>query len=377
MSDVFVSYATGDRDLAAAIVGVLEKQRLRVFWDRNIPAGERWQDVLRRHLNNSKCVVAVFTRASLGSSWVALETSVARHRDVLVPLLFDRDIDPQKDLPEIYRDLQIVALPKDCALVSQCGRKDIWVSTVKTMIRRSLIRRVLRTSVLVAGLLWFAISILYVGRTAHDSLVGWQAGIAQMESGKYSKEENERLARAIREAHTIELLVPNAVSFTATFRDDLPVFFKNSGALMRVNFANPESEFYDAMMTMTNPGFAAGPARASDKGLPDRSRQILLDFAAGDRSKVAFRQFNTEFRVPLILIDRKYCLMTVRLTPAQGTQSLRLELVTTSTDSGRRKILAGLSETISSLFGPSNHYDDAVAACTRHFDAVWARSQPI
>lgn len=47
MTDIFVSYATEDRDRVRPLVEVLEAEGWDVFWDREIPPGRSWDDVIQ------------------------------------------------------------------------------------------------------------------------------------------------------------------------------------------------------------------------------------------------------------------------------------------------------------------------------------------
>ncbi|HEV7914204.1 MAG TPA: toll/interleukin-1 receptor domain-containing protein, partial [Albitalea sp.] len=62
MTDVFISYASADRERAAVLVGALEGRGWRVFWDRGIPPGKKWHDVLRKQLYKAHCVLVLLTR---------------------------------------------------------------------------------------------------------------------------------------------------------------------------------------------------------------------------------------------------------------------------------------------------------------------------
>lgn len=375
MTDIFISYAAADRAYVAALARALEARKWRVFWDRDIPPGRKWQDVLRVQLTGAKCVIAVITRDALNSSWVAFEAGVALHQDKLVPVLADPNLNPRSDLPGMYHELHVAALPADHAEIAHLGPQEPWLRAVDATIRRAIRRRVLHAALVVAACAFVALSLTYIAVTAHNALMTWQAGLRYIERGAYSKPENERLKAAIRQASLVEILVPNAVSFTGAFRDDLPVFLRRKDSRMRVLFADPAADFYKDMMTMTNPGFAHNDAaRASDLGLPGRSRQILLDFAGGDAQKLQFRKFTDEFRAPVILIDRKLCFLTVRLTPDQSVQSLRLELAGESAGTGVERFEAATLKSLSSLVEPDTEHEDNIESCKRHFDAVWARS---
>ncbi len=47
MSDIFISYARPDRPMAELIARALEAQGWSVWWDRVIPAGKTFDEVIR------------------------------------------------------------------------------------------------------------------------------------------------------------------------------------------------------------------------------------------------------------------------------------------------------------------------------------------
>ncbi len=73
MADIFVSYATEDRERVGPLVEVLEAEGWSIFWDREIPPGRSWDDVIQETLDEARCVVAVWTRHSVESRWVKIE----------------------------------------------------------------------------------------------------------------------------------------------------------------------------------------------------------------------------------------------------------------------------------------------------------------
>jgi len=75
MNDVFVSYDHDDRDRVRPLVEAIEQRGLSVFWDRDIPPGSSWDDVLERSFDRARCVVVVWTERSRESKWVRTEAS--------------------------------------------------------------------------------------------------------------------------------------------------------------------------------------------------------------------------------------------------------------------------------------------------------------
>ncbi len=88
MPDIFISYAHEDQERVRPIVKELEK-RWSVFWDKKIPPGKTWEDSIGKALEESPCVLVVWSNSSVKSDWVKEEADVARKRDTLVPLFLD------------------------------------------------------------------------------------------------------------------------------------------------------------------------------------------------------------------------------------------------------------------------------------------------
>ena len=376
MTDVFVSYASKDRSLALPVIQALERQKWRVFSDRSIPAGKTWQDVLRDQLTRAKCVVVLITRNSLESNWVTYEASVALQRRTLVPLLLDSEMNPNDDLPEMYRGLHIPTLFGDLSDLNSADRRTPWLQSIFDVIRRNSRLRLARIGGVAILAMFTIVALIYIAIASHDSIVEWQAGIRHLERGAYSKPENERLKNAIRNATLVELLVPNASSFINVFREDLTIFFKNPNSRMRVLFADPNSEFYRKMMIMTTNGIEQdAKAVTEDKAKLAFSRRVILAAAADSPQRVDFRQFDTEFRLPMILIDRNQCFVTIRMTPDQSTDTLRVELASKSAGTPLQQIQATILKSVALFLIPSVQTQDNIESCTRHFDAVWKYSR--
>lgn len=87
--DVFVSYASEDRDRAGQVARALEESGLSVWWDRKIVTGETFDQTIERQLESARSVVVLWSSASVVSEWVKSEAAVAAERQVLVPALID------------------------------------------------------------------------------------------------------------------------------------------------------------------------------------------------------------------------------------------------------------------------------------------------
>ncbi|MEQ1718152.1 MAG: toll/interleukin-1 receptor domain-containing protein [Hyphomicrobium sp.] len=100
-TDIFVSYATEDRETAERLVWFLEDQSWKVFWDQNLRGGEQWPISLEQQLEKAKCVLVLWSNTSVQSDWVREEAGRGRDRQVLVPARID-----DCKLPFGYRRIQ-------------------------------------------------------------------------------------------------------------------------------------------------------------------------------------------------------------------------------------------------------------------------------
>ncbi len=89
MADVFISYASEDRERAAKLANALGERGWSVWWDRKIVAGQAFDQVIERELETAKSVVVLWSIHSVESEWVKNEASAASERRVLVPALID------------------------------------------------------------------------------------------------------------------------------------------------------------------------------------------------------------------------------------------------------------------------------------------------
>ena len=87
MADVFVSYASEDRETARRLSQILTQHGWTVWWDRTIPPGRAFDEVIQEGLTAAKSVVVLWSAASIGSDWVKSEAADAAERRILVPAL--------------------------------------------------------------------------------------------------------------------------------------------------------------------------------------------------------------------------------------------------------------------------------------------------
>jgi hypothetical protein len=105
MADVFVSYTRDDELQARQLAETLTAHGWDVWWDRRIPPGHDFSEVIQHQLDHAACVVVLWSRASIASEYVRDEATVAKERGALVPALID-DVRP----PLGFRQRQVANL---------------------------------------------------------------------------------------------------------------------------------------------------------------------------------------------------------------------------------------------------------------------------
>ena len=93
MSDIFLSYASADRERVRPLVDALEASGWSVWWDRKIPAGRTYAEILEAALRAARCILVVWTKTSVESDWVREEAERGKRRRLLVPVRLD-DVAP-------------------------------------------------------------------------------------------------------------------------------------------------------------------------------------------------------------------------------------------------------------------------------------------
>jgi len=94
MADIFLSYAKEDREVARGLSRRLIQAGWTVWWDRRVPAGRTWRQMLEAALRDMRCMVVLWSSHSIESDWVKEEAEEARLRKKLVPVLIEGVIPP-------------------------------------------------------------------------------------------------------------------------------------------------------------------------------------------------------------------------------------------------------------------------------------------
>jgi hypothetical protein len=100
VSDIFISYASEDRERAAVVATALQDLGWSVWWDRSIPTGKTFVEVIKAELESAKCAVVLWSRHSASSQWVQREARLAANQRKLFPVLIE-DMTPPWEFSEL------------------------------------------------------------------------------------------------------------------------------------------------------------------------------------------------------------------------------------------------------------------------------------
>ncbi len=92
MSDIFLSFASANHEWVRPLVRALERHGWSVWWDRTIPPGKTFDQVIEAALGAARCVMVVWSSASVVSHWVRAEVDEGRQRAILIPVLIDAEV---------------------------------------------------------------------------------------------------------------------------------------------------------------------------------------------------------------------------------------------------------------------------------------------
>lgn len=103
--ELFISYAKEDKERIEPLVNIFKEQGWGVWWDPEIPPGKRYDEVIEDALEQAKCVIVIWSEASVNSWWVKTESAEANQREILVPVQLDA-----LKIPLEFRQIQTAQL---------------------------------------------------------------------------------------------------------------------------------------------------------------------------------------------------------------------------------------------------------------------------
>ena len=125
MADIFISYASRDREKARALAASLAARGWSAWWDREIPLGQTFDAVIEKALGEARCLIVLWSTQSIESKWVRNEASEGESRGILLPVFIEavqaplafrrlnganlQDWEPGSPHPELERLLERVS----------------------------------------------------------------------------------------------------------------------------------------------------------------------------------------------------------------------------------------------------------------------------
>jgi TolB-like protein len=89
MPDVFLSYSREDQPTARRFAEGLKREGFSVWWDQALDAGESFDKVTEKALEEARAVVVLWSKCSVQSDWVRAEATQARASGKLVPVTIE------------------------------------------------------------------------------------------------------------------------------------------------------------------------------------------------------------------------------------------------------------------------------------------------
>ena len=124
--DIFISYSRRDRDRVNFMAKALEAQGYSVWWDRDLRAGEEFDNVIDKHIKQSKVIVVVWSDTSIKSNWVKEEAEDGVIENKLVPALIDEVV-----IPRGFRRIQAAELQDASADPTKSKNWPVFLASVQ------------------------------------------------------------------------------------------------------------------------------------------------------------------------------------------------------------------------------------------------------
>lgn len=126
--DIFISYSRKDRERVNFIAKGLEAEGYSVWWDRELRAGEEFDNVIDKHIKQSKAIVVVWSETSINSNWVKEEAEDGVGENKLVPVLVD-----EVTIPRGFRRIQAAELQDASANPTQSKNWPDFLASIRSL----------------------------------------------------------------------------------------------------------------------------------------------------------------------------------------------------------------------------------------------------
>jgi len=200
MSQIFISYARADRDIAGRIAEYLQANGLNVWWDHDLEPGAVFSVELRQRLNDASHVLVLWSKSSINSHFVLDEATQARGQNKLIPLRIDSCELPLGFGQQHVHDLR--RLPDD--LVPVVVKLGAPAPVVKPQLKKKVASGTRVASVAISGTMLAVVlgtgGFLYHRQLRDAEGEGQRAAEVQSQSTATKKSEAEKIGPAAREA---------------------------------------------------------------------------------------------------------------------------------------------------------------------------------
>jgi len=94
MADIFISYSREDRTTARKLRAVLRERGWSVWWDPLTAPGDSWTPTIERELRAARCVIVLWSKASIHKHWLQVQGAKAARRRILISAVIDDVVPP-------------------------------------------------------------------------------------------------------------------------------------------------------------------------------------------------------------------------------------------------------------------------------------------
>jgi hypothetical protein len=89
LPDIFLSYSREDQATARRFAEGFEREGFTVWWDAALDAGQAYDEVTEKALQDARAVVVLWSKKSVASRWVRAEATQANENQTLVPVMIE------------------------------------------------------------------------------------------------------------------------------------------------------------------------------------------------------------------------------------------------------------------------------------------------
>ncbi|KPA11981.1 TIR-like domain protein, partial [Candidatus Magnetomorum sp. HK-1] len=155
MNDIFISHASQDKDTANKIAQALENQGWSVWWDQKISPGSTFRETIQNELNNSKCVLVLWSKHAIKSDFVKDEADFGKQRNILIPVRID-----DCEIPLGYQQVQTYRMDNSQSVCTASDIEALSSAILKKILKQPIKDKLPRISIIPEQLSPMAVKLL-------------------------------------------------------------------------------------------------------------------------------------------------------------------------------------------------------------------------